>query len=140
MKIASNHRQMRGIRVGQRSQNQGIDDAENCRVGADRECQRDDRRKGENRALAQRANCKSQILLKRIEPTPAPHLARGLLHDGEIAEFLAHGVARSFERFAALGALANRFLDMALEFRVELRIALLVSLWIPPREFRASPS
>ncbi len=54
--------QLLGIWVLQRPQNYGVDDAEDCRVGANAQAEREHSNQGEGRALAEQAAAIQQIL------------------------------------------------------------------------------
>src|SRR5215475_6648888 len=69
--------------------------------------------------LAQHSQSKPQVLYQLFLRSPAPHLARDLLDQADIAEF-AQGVHTRFvRRFAACDTVADGLVEMAADFGVE---------------------
>jgi hypothetical protein len=58
-----------GLRIGQRLQENGMDDAENRGVGTDAKRKREQRRNGERRRSAERPDRIPDVLADRLEPS-----------------------------------------------------------------------
>src|SRR5262245_2343607 len=96
-----------------------IDDAEERRVRADAERQRDDGNQGEPGFLHQHPDAVMQVLSQFFEPSPTPHLARHLFDQTDVAEFSARRGPGFLSRGAALHQVALRHFEMRLNLFFE---------------------
>ena len=114
--VAPEFHQSRRFGIGQRAENDGIDDAEDRRVGADPECQGERGDDSEAGTLAQRARGVAEILAQHLDPSNGPHLANGLLDHGGTSK-----PAARFQRLdsGAAGALGQVKLDLILQVAIQ---------------------
>ncbi len=74
--LGPHEHEARGIAVGQRPQQDAVDDAEDRRAGADAEGDRQNRDDSESRVFLERAQCVIEILQKGVHSSPQPSLAK----------------------------------------------------------------
>src|SRR5579864_6312146 len=124
-------------RERQGPQRQGLDDAEDQRVGADAQGQREHGDKGEARALAQQAGGVPDVPGEAVQPGPGPDGAQLLLDQRHVAESAARRMAGLLRGQAS----RTQFLRLELEMRRQLALQLLQPLPAPrePRQPRAQP-
>src|SRR5579862_7705402 len=108
------------IFVGQRSQQQLMNQAENGSVcpNSQRQCRHDHRRK--SRTLHQCARAESHIQPYSVQPFPSPCLARCLFHQLHAAKFPPRHCASAVHIFSAVHALPRRHLQMTAHFFLKL--------------------
>jgi hypothetical protein len=108
------------VRRGERQgpQRQGLDDAEDQRVGADAQGQREDGDEGEARALAQQAGGVPDVTGEAVQPGPGPDGAQLLLDQRHVAERAASRIARLLRGQAGLS------LPLLLELEMRRQLAL----------------
>src|SRR5262249_9540584 len=106
--------------IGQGAQENGADDAENSRIGADAERQHDHGDRCKRGAAAKRANRVAKILDYLFEPDPSPHGSSGFLHQTHIAELASRVGLGLASGLAAFDAVAGRHFEMALDLFFQL--------------------
>ena len=74
------------MRDGKRTEDQRIDDAEHRAVRADAEREREDRRHGESRAAAERAERVADVLSRAVPPGPGRQVVHLLFDEGHVAD------------------------------------------------------
>ena len=84
--------QLMGLGERQRTQQDGIHDAEDSGIRADSQRQREYRDDAECRAATQQARSVAQILRELFGRVPTGHFVYDLLHRGDIAEGAPRGV------------------------------------------------
>ena len=94
--------QTSAIAISARLQHYGIDDGEDCGVGADTKRERQNRSHGESWALAQRTQSVTQVLNPDVPKRLAPHVAYLLFHRSHVAEGAAGGVLGVFRSQAGI--------------------------------------
>ena len=96
-----------GVGDRQLGQDDGVEELENTKVGADAERQREQCCRSECRSAAELAKCIANVVEQVLQPQPAPALAGDFLNEGHVAEF-AQGSGSSVGKvFAASDALRN---------------------------------
>ena len=106
------------MRVGQRAQQHGVDDAEDRGIGADAERQGQQDDGGVGRVLSQVAERESDVLRHHVDRAHAPRLATVVLDQGDAAEVLTGRVARRVGRHPAGDERLGLELEMVAEFGV----------------------
>src|SRR5262245_39806320 len=96
-----------------------IDDAEERRVRADAERQRDDGDQAKPGFLHQHADAVMQVLSQFFEPSPSPNLARPLCDQTDVAEVPGRRALVCLGRGAAPHPVRLRHLEMVLDLFVE---------------------
>src|SRR5579863_3756686 len=92
--VKVNSYQTIGVTVGQRTQQHGIHDAENCRVGSDAESQSQNRNRGETWILAQQSPSMTHVRTQFTPPAHAHGCPHGIfvrLDSAELNPRLSHG-------------------------------------------------
>ena len=118
-----------GVPIGQGTQQHGIDDAENRRVGADSESGGQDRHRREAAVMVQHPAAVAEILHEAVQPHAAPRLTGVFADERGVAESAPRGIA-SLLRRRAIVALFFRF-----EFQVRAQFAIQVRF--PPASIPA---
>src|SRR5690348_1705450 len=121
------HDKLRRVAHRQRTEDHRVDQAEDRRIGADAEGQRQDRYGCEPGVAAELAEAVAQILDQGFEPLEAPGGAHLFLDLRGVAEGAACGVGGFFRR-SARGLLVFRFqFQMTAQFALKLRLALMTA-------------
>ena len=129
-----------GVSVGERLKQQAVDRAENRRRDADAQTQAehgDDREAG---GPSKEPNAVSKVLEELLDGGPAPHGARGLFHEREVAELAPRVRASGIGRLTPLDAIASRQVEMRLNLRVQVVVATAAPESPRHRSDRVTPS
>ena len=111
-----------GIRVGQRSQGDNVEDAENRRGSPDADGERQDRRDGERRIATELTEREARVLKQRLDEGQ-PSLITCLILDVLDAAKLAEGFdPRVRRRHASRDVLSDQELEVRLNFLAQPRI------------------
>src|SRR5437773_6517757 len=102
------------LEVRQWLKQHAIDNAENCRAGADAQRQCEYAHNSEYWILAKYADAVTRVLKRALQIRPAPHLSCGLLDNAEVSKFAAGRVMGLFGRLALLNPVLHSHLQMAL--------------------------
>ena len=81
----------RVVQVGERAEEEAVDDAEHGDIGADAECEGEDDRCGEGARLAEAAQRMARVAQERVEPWDPVSAAEG-------GERISHGARRDVVR------------------------------------------
>lgn len=114
------------MRIGQRPQEYGVDDAEDCGRQANTESQRRRDCDREAGVAAKTPDRVARVLPASIPPGPDPDVADVLFDSGDVAELLHGRGARGDFRHATLHVLARLGVDVLADLaveRVEIRAA-----------------
>jgi hypothetical protein len=106
----------------QRAHQQRVHEAEDRRVRADAERQREDREKAERLVGDEHAHAVAQVLPELLDERPRPRRARVLAHDREVAEVASSGAASVVEGKTVGDALVGFLVEMELQFFLELGV------------------
>jgi hypothetical protein len=79
----------------------------------------------ENRVAAQNAQTVTKVLLQSLHPRKTPCLACDFLDKADVAELSPRRVFRLFARFAPVHTVADRHLEMSMNFFVKVCVPLL---------------
>ncbi len=109
-----------GMRVGQRPQEQRVDDAENCRVGADAEREGRDDHERERWIPPEAPQRVTGVLPQVIEPDQPARLVEALLRGGDVAEPPMRHRARLLAAQAVADEAVGFEREVSLDFRVEI--------------------
>src|SRR6185503_9525489 len=110
------------IWIGQRTNQDSIDDAENRSGGADAETERQDGGRREGRTLAEHAHREATLLEKLLHPPDAVHDVRILTNPQRASEVPASRLARLRQRHTAVMELLGALVDMELELTLDVTI------------------
>src|SRR5262245_14315119 len=97
----------------ERAQEDSIDHAENGRVSADAQRQRDNGNQSKAGALDQHSRPVTQVLPESLEPRPSPHLSCDFFDKADIAEFPARRLSGFAFGLTALNSVARGHFKMA---------------------------
>ena len=114
--------QILAARVGQRLQDDGVDDAEDGGVGANAERHRDDDGEGVAGLLAQAAQAVADVLREGFDQARQPGVADVVLDALDAAEELARGAAGGVRRRALPHVLGREHVEVELQLRIELAL------------------
>src|SRR5262245_8503971 len=97
----------------ERAHEHSIDHAQNRRISADAERQRDNGNQSKAGALDQHSRPVMQVLPQLFEPSPSPHLAGYFFDEADIAEFPARRLYGFAFGLTALDSVAHSHFKMA---------------------------
>ncbi len=117
-------RQLFRFRIWQRTQQHGIDDAEDRRVRADAQRQREDGNQGESGILQQHSRAVTKILQQVLDEADSSHIAAFLLSLLNTAQ----GAQGSVARLLRCHAFSDIFLNLPLEVIADLLVQFLLDL------------
>src|SRR6266436_8982279 len=111
-----------GLRIRHGAKQDAVHHAEDCRVRADSQHQRQNRKSGESRIPAYHTQSVSQVLPQILQPHAFPHVPRHLFHQFHISEFSPRCALRILPLLTAPCPLSRRHLQMAAHFLFEFRV------------------
>src|SRR5579864_514273 len=124
--------QLIGIRKRQRLQEHGINDAENSRVGADTQREREYGDGGEARILPQHAQCEAYVLKKSFDEGQAVKFPVGVFELHVASQPDASGSPGFFRGHTSVDVFVREQIEM------RLKLVLKILIHLPRREQRAS--
>ena len=122
VRVWREQQQILAARVGQRLQDDGIDDAEDGGVGADAEGHRDDDGEGVARLLAQAPQPIAHVLRHGFDEARQPRVTDVVLDAVDAAEELAGGASRSVRCHALPYVLVGKHVEVEFELGIELAL------------------
>jgi hypothetical protein len=110
------------LRIRQRLKHDGIEDTEDCRVGADAKGQRQRHKDRKTRAPPQRSRRVSQILRQNFHPSERPHIAAYLLPGCRPAKLAARDLSRLVRAHTLLPVTVGALIEMKADFFFEVAV------------------
>src|SRR5262249_38333639 len=120
------------IFVRQRSKHDGVDDAEDCRVGADPKREGADGNRGQAAVPAEHAECVEQILAKLVDEGAGPDVSDRLSHLLNTSELDERGAPGLAVRHACGTSFVRRHLDVRVQLVVQIALDAVAKGEVPP--------